>query len=61
MDLIQNQDHLLCTPLPSENKIRDWSDSVFTPVAVRNSRNGNPAGAFLKNKKGLPGSPIKTN
>jgi sialate O-acetylesterase len=45
----------------SENKVRVWSDSVKIPMAVRYAWDGNPAGANLKNKEGLPASPFRTD
>jgi len=44
----------------SENKVRVWSDSIKNPTVVRYAWDGNPAGANLKNKEGLPASPFTT-
>jgi len=45
----------------SENKVKVWSDSIKNPTLVRYAWDGNPAGANLKNKEGLPASPFITN
>ncbi|GIZ09735.1 9-O-acetylesterase [Flavobacterium sp. UMI-01] len=38
----------------SKNKIKVWSDAVASPVHVRYAWTGNPEGANLYNKEGLP-------
>jgi sialate O-acetylesterase len=45
----------------SKNKVRVWSKSVTSPTTVRYAWEGNPAGANLKNKEGLPASPFITH
>jgi sialate O-acetylesterase len=45
----------------SRNKVKVWSESVTNPITVRYAWDGNPAGANLKNKEGLPASPFKTD
>jgi sialate O-acetylesterase len=43
------------------NAIVVWSDDVPAPVAVRYAWAGNPEGANLYNKEGLPASPFRTS
>jgi sialate O-acetylesterase len=42
----------------NKNTVKVWSDKVKNPQAVRYAWEGNPEGANLKNKEGLPASPF---
>jgi sialate O-acetylesterase len=43
------------------NKVIVWNDNIAKPVAVRYAWAGNPEGANLYNKEGLPASPFRTD
>ncbi|MEP1489559.1 MAG: sialate O-acetylesterase [Algibacter sp.] len=44
----------------SKNKIEVWNDSVSNPIHVRYAWSGNPVGANLYNKEGLPAAVFST-
>ena len=43
-----------------DDKVIVWNDDISNPVAVRYAWAGNPEGANLYNKEGLPASPFRT-
>jgi sialate O-acetylesterase len=43
------------------DKVIVWNDNINNPVAVRYAWAGNPDGANLYNKEGLPASPFRTD
>lgn len=43
------------------NKVVVWNDNIPHPIAVRYAWAGNPEGANLYNKEGLPASPFRTD
>jgi sialate O-acetylesterase len=43
------------------DKVIVWNDNIINPVAVRYAWAGNPDGANLYNKEGLPASPFRTD
>lgn len=54
--------HFIWANAKIENdKIIVWNDNISNPVAVRYAWAGNPKGANLYNKEGLPASPFRTD